>query len=178
VNRFNVLRRLGMAGLAAVVTSALLMAGASGATADTPVPIPASDPIPLPASVTVISMPGYDKPKPHNAHAGAASPAVSFVSIAALPANEPVFGEINLQAQADQDVGPTPWYIMIVDDSNGQVVKSCGTGSQCGLYVESGTAISKNYTAYVGSLATTVGAIQNIQVVSQPQTVSWFHVCG
>jgi hypothetical protein len=168
-----------MAGLAAAASLALLMAGASGATADTPIPTPASDPIPIPASVTVKSMPGYDKPKPpHSAHANAVSPAVSFVGLAGLPANEPVFGEIPLLATADQDVGPTAWWIMIVDNSNGQVVSHCGAGTQCGFYAESGTAITKSYTAYVGSLATTVGAIQNIQAVSQPETVEWFHVCG
>jgi hypothetical protein len=168
------------ASLAAVAALGLLVSTASGATADTPVPIPASDPIPSPASVTVTSMPGYGAAKPHTAHAkaGAASPEFSYLTLAAFPADEPVYGEIPLMAQTDQDLTTTPYYILIVDSTTEQVVQACGTGTQCGVYVSSATAISKNYTAYIAPWATNLNQIDDIQAFSQYQTVEWFHVCG
>ena len=161
-----------MAGLAAAAAFALLLADTSGAKADTPVPVPAV--AAGTGGAAHLAPPIAGKPKSQQN----ATPLVTYVLISATPANEPVFGEIPLLAQTDQDVGPTPFYIMIVDDSTGDVVKTCGTGTQCGTFVGMATAVTKNYTAYVGDYATTVGAIQNIQAVSQPQTVSWFHVCG
>lgn len=201
MSRFNVSRRLRMAALAVTAAFALLMSSAAGATADTPVPVPLSDPMPLPAGepmplpanepvptpaqITVTSMPGYNTPKPHAAHLNTAhantnlaTPAVSYVTLAALPANEPVYGEIPLMAQTDQDLTTTPYYILIVDSSTEQVVKACGTGTQCGVYVSSSAAITKNYVAYVAPWASTLNGIQDIQAFSQPETVEWFHVCG
>lgn len=164
----------------AAVALGLLVSTASGAAADTPVPTPAADPIPTPASVTVTSMPGYGAAKPRTAHAktGVVSPAISYVTLAALPANEPVYGEIPLMAQTDQDLTTTPYYILIVDSATEQVVQACGRGTQCGVYVSSATAISKNYVAYVAPWATTLNQIDDIQAFSQIQTVEWFHVCG
>ena len=186
MNRFTVRRRLATIGLAAVAAVTLSLMGPSGALADTPVPIPASDPMPLPASDPIptplnaaravhLAPPIAGKPKTRSA---AATPQTIGAFIGATPANEPVFGEIPLLAQTDTDITQTPYYLMIVDDSTGQVVADCGTGTQCSTYVESGTAVTKNYTAYVGDYATTVSGIQNLQAISQPQTVEWFHVCG
>ena len=101
-----------------------------------------------------------------------------FVVLAASPANEPVFGEIPLLATTDQDIGPSPFWIMIVDDSTGSVVSACPRDTLCGLYANSDTAITRNYTAYVANWATTVSTMQNIQAVSRVVTVDWFHVCG
>jgi hypothetical protein len=183
-----------MIGLAAVAAVTLSLIGPSGAMADTPIPTPASDPMPLPAGepvpvpanepvptpahITVTNMPGFGAPKPHAVHTNTATPAVSYVGLAALPANEPVYGEIPLMAQTDQDLTTTPYYILIVDSSTGQVVRACGTGTQCGVYVSSTAAISKNYVAYVAPWASTLNGIQDIQAFSQPETVEWFHVCG
>ena len=187
MNRFTVRRRLATIGLAAAAAVTLSLVGPSGAMADTPVPIPASDPMPLPASdpgaipAAPISTAGHlaprvaSKPKTRSA---AVTPQTIGVFIGATPANEPITGEIPLLAQTDTDITQTPYYIMIVDDSNGQVVADCGVGTQCSTYVASAAAVTKNYTVYVADYATTVSGMQNIQAISQPQTVTWYHVCG
>jgi hypothetical protein len=57
-------------------------------------------------------------------------------------------------ATASADVGPTPFYIEIFDDS-GALVKLCGSGATCGaLYTPS--ASGSSLVAFVAPFSTTV----------------------
>jgi hypothetical protein len=77
-----------------------------------------------------------------------------------------------LTAVANQDVGPTPYYLVILASDN-SVVASCGSGTTCTATVTSATATSQTYHAVVG---TSSGA--SPQATSGTVTVTWAPLPG
>ncbi len=75
---------------------------------------------------------------------------------------------VTLTAVADQDVGPTPYYILILTSDGYLAGTPCGTGTICTAVVSSGAAGSQTYHAlvanYTGSSA---------QATSGSVTVTW-----
>ncbi len=53
------------------------------------------------------------------------------VSLTASPSAVSVPDTINLTATASSNVGPTPYYIRVIDDDSGAVLTSCGSGTTC-----------------------------------------------
>jgi hypothetical protein len=74
---------------------------------------------------------------------------------------------VTLPATANQSVGTTPYYIVILT-SGGTVVKACGTGTTCTTTVTSSAAASKTYHAVLGS---SLGAFP--VKTSNSVTVTW-----
>jgi hypothetical protein len=74
--------------------------------------------------------------------ATAATP--SSVTLAAAENPVPVPADIRLTATADQDVGPTPYYIRIYDDDRGVQLASCSSGKTCSASVSVGWAGQEN----------------------------------
>jgi hypothetical protein len=72
-----------------------------------------------------------------------------------------------LTATANQDVGPTPFYIFILD-GNGSVLNDCGGGTTCSATVTSATATSRTYTAVIEK-----GPGIAVQATSSTITVTW-----
>lgn len=54
-----------------------------------------------------------------------------------------------LTATANADVGPTPYYIRIYDQTDGQYVATCGIGATCSLGVTEPTASNQEYVAQI-----------------------------
>ncbi len=145
----------------AAVAVTLLAVGASPAAAAKPVPVPATGS----GGVTV--------PKP--AHAGTVvRPLVPFtVTLAVSPGTQWPTLNTTLSATANQDVGPTPYWISIFDTSTGSPgarVALCGSGTTCVATVTSPVPASRIYTAYV-SLSTAPPT--GIQAQSASQWADW-----
>jgi hypothetical protein len=76
---------------------------------------------------------------------------------------------VTLTATTNHDVGPTVWYITILDET-GATVDSCGGGTQCAANVTSNTAVSHTYHAVIDRDGT-IAATSNDVPVSWPEAV-------
>jgi len=81
---------------------------------------------------------------------------------------------VGLIATANQDVGPTPWYLTIVETDwlGSRIVAICGAGSTCTANATSPSSIRRSYIAYVGAYASTP-PIPNQQAVSNTAWILW-----
>src|SRR4030088_1502649 len=85
------------------------------------------------------------------------SPAVAWsVSLAASSTSLWPTQYTTLTATANQDVGPTPYYLSILDSSTGNYIAICGSGTTCSASVTQSTATTHYYLAYVSNYPTTV----------------------
>jgi FtsP/CotA-like multicopper oxidase with cupredoxin domain len=89
------------------------------------------------------------------------------VTLWALSTTVPAGTSVTVTAVANQDVGPTPYYLVILA-SDGSVQASCSIGTTCAWTTVSNVPAALTYTAVVG---TSVGA--SPQATSQPVTVTW-----
>lgn len=82
-------------------------------------------------------------------------------------------------AAANGDVGPTPYYIEIYDQSSGALVALCGAGYSCSTAVYSGEANYHQYVATVADYATTYYpgySPPGMIAQSGSTSVTWFSV--
>ena len=79
---------------------------------------------------------------------------------------------VTLTAQTNHDVGPTPYFLVILA-SDGTVEDYCGSGTTCTATVSSSTPASQTYTAVVGASNGTVP-----ETTSAPVTVTWMPLAG
>ena len=61
---------------------------------------------------------------------------------------------VTLNATANQQVGPTPYYIDILDQTTNQVLKACGTGITCSVSVTQTSATTHTYLTELASSST------------------------
>jgi hypothetical protein len=153
---------------AAAVTPALAAAPARtaiSATAKPTVPAP-------PAGVAVGKV---NVPKPGGAHKNAVRPLTSWaVTLTASSYNLWPTQFTTLTATANNDVGPTPYYIYILNQSTGTVVARCGTGTVCSVSVTSNTPALQSVIAYISDLTDVNG---NHEVAISPSSnIDWFGV--
>lgn len=71
------------------------------------------------------------------------------VSLSASPTSPWVTQYSTLTARTNQDVGPTPYWISIVDTSTGNYVAICGSGTVCTASVTRASVGGSYYRAYV-----------------------------
>jgi hypothetical protein len=71
------------------------------------------------------------------------------LALSASPTTVAVGGTTTLTATANQDVGPSPFYIEIFDTTTGTFVKSCGSGTSCSVPVSQATAGTHAYQAFL-----------------------------
>lgn len=62
---------------------------------------------------------------------------------------------ITLTAYANQDVGPTPYYIETYDQTTGAALAICATGTSCSTSVSQSSPTTHSFIAYIGSYSTT-----------------------
>jgi hypothetical protein len=80
-----------------------------------------------------------------------------------------------LTASASFDVGPTPYYIEIFDQTSGMLVKACGFGTVCTApvqIIQSCHTVSHTYIAYIADYSTTAPP-PGIVATSNPWTVEF-----
>jgi hypothetical protein len=121
---------------------------------------------------TLVTPAGQSATKP--ARTGAAvTPALAFtVTLVASPINVAAGGTTTLTATANQDVGPTPWFVEIFDVTDNVLVCDVGSGTTCTVNVTQAGPTAIDYFAYVATFSTT-SPPPNIQASAGPVWVSW-----
>ena len=108
-------------------------------------------------SVTYAAVIGSGTTAPFNNVQASASPvSVSFAwqfNLTLSPSSSIVYmpARLTLTATTSTDVGPTPYSILIVDETSGSIVASCGSGTSCSTSVGLASPITKSYQAFVSS---------------------------
>jgi len=97
------------------------------------------------------------------------------VSLAASTQWLPPGAAATLTAYANTDVGPTPWWLEIYDQSTGGSVAICGSGSSCSASVSQSSATTHSYIAYVAGYSTT-NPPPSVQATSNSLAVTWLAV--
>lgn len=107
---------------------------------------------------------------------GLAAPAqadVYNVSLYASSTSVPAGTTVTLTAYSNTDVGPTPYWIEIFDQTTMSRVGVCGSGYSCSADVSQALPLPHTYIAYVASNTTTYPP-SNIQSTSNTVTVTWY----
>ncbi|SNQ47490.1 exported hypothetical protein [Frankia canadensis] len=94
------------------------------------------------------------------------------VTLSADPGSPRSTQDSTLTARSHVDVGPTPYWISIVDTSAHTYVTRCGSGTVCTASVTQPTPTTHTYVAYVARLSTAIpphGAVGTSPTVS----VTW-----
>ncbi len=144
------------------VSSFAITAPASAASAIKPVPKAPTQP--------TMSAPMASK---NHVQAGAITPAIAWTaSLSASSTSLWPTQYSTLTATANQDVGPTPYYLSIYDNTAGANVAICGVGTTCTASVTQATAATHSYTAYVSGYPS-VHPPASIQATSGTVNVTW-----
>jgi hypothetical protein len=75
----------------------------------------------------------------------------SVSSVAASSNTTSVGASVTLTVTADQDIGPTPYYLEIFDVTTGGRVVACGFGTTCSGNVSQSAATTHKYVGYLAS---------------------------
>jgi hypothetical protein len=90
-------------------------------------------------------------------------------------ATEPYVGTpVTLTATANTDVGPTPYYITIYDETTGAQVAVCGSGVTCSATVTETTPGAHEFEAFIGDDVAGNGAPGFVLVSSNEVSVLWW----
>ncbi len=81
---------------------------------------------------------------------------------------------VTLTATANTDVGPTPYYITIYDETTGAELAVCGTGITCSATVSESTTGSQQFEAFIGDDVTGTGHPGFVLVSSNQVTATWW----
>ncbi len=90
------------------------------------------------------------------------------VSLSASTAAPAIGAAVNLTATANQDVGPTPYGLGIVDVTTGTELLHAGSGTTLSMSITQSSAVSHRYMGYVSNANMT-----NAQANSKPVVVAW-----
>jgi len=135
----------------------------------TTTPVPAATNTPAPgATATNTPAPGATATNTPASGANCTSDNVCLTSFTASASSAPVNTNVTLTANTSADVGPTPYYILIVDET-GTILTSCSSGASCSTTVTSAVAATHQYTAYLSGSSTSNSANARSSTVS----VSW-----
>ncbi len=147
--------------------------GATATSTPTNTPPPAATNTPVPAATNTPVSAATNTPIPAatntpTAGGNCTSDNVCLTGLTASASSVPVNTNVTLTASASTDVGPTPYYILIVDEA-GNIVTSCSSGATCSTTVTSAVAATHQYTAYLSGSASSNSAAARSNTVS----VSW-----
>ena len=111
------------------------------------------------------------------AQAAAARPAAGngfTVSLAASSTDPYVGTAVTLTVTANTDVGPTPYYITIYDETTGAELAVCGTGITCSATVSESATGSQQFGAFIGDDVPGAGHPGFVLVSSNQVTAVWW----
>jgi hypothetical protein len=109
--------------------------------------------------------------------ANAVRPAISWtVSLTASSNDLWPDQSSTLTATANQDVGPTPYYIEIYDQTSGSYVANCPSGTVCTASVTQPQPTTHAYEAFVAYYPPATGTPSGIQATSSTVYVLWHGV--
>jgi kumamolisin len=130
--------------------------GATATATNTPNAVATNTPRPTATNTPLPGATATSTPRPTATStpiSACASDGTCLTGLSASATSVPVNSNVILTATTNTDVGPTVWYIDIVDQT-GTVIQSCGTGSSCAVTVSAGTATSRTYTAWLSTSPT------------------------
>lgn len=90
------------------------------------------------------------------------------VTLAPSATQVPVGQSVTLTATTNQQLGPTPYWLLI-ENGSGSVLASCGSGTTCSATETEVTASTQTYTALVADYGGS-----NVQATSAPVSVTWY----
>ena len=111
------------------------------------------------------------------AQAATARPAAGdgfTVSLAASSTDPYVGTAVTLTATANTDVGPTPYYITIYDETTGAELAVCGTGITCSATVSESSTGRQQFGAFIGDDVPGTGHPGFVLVSSNQVTATWW----
>ena len=118
--------------------------------------------------VTVTGPGGTSPTSPADEFTYLVSSSTYSISLAASTTSPAVGGSVTLTATANNDIGPTPYGMSIVDASTGVIVSHVGSGSSFTATVSKSSAMTQRYVAEIDN----AGGV-NIQANSSPVIVTW-----
>lgn len=161
--------RLVVAGALALALGAIAQVPAAAAAPAGPAACPSTAAKPSTANAVC-----WTAPKPAGAARAAAGTAGVTVSLTAFSILSP--GQTSVvTATASLDVGPTPYFIEIFDQTAGTAVAICGTGTTCQTSITYKLSTIRNYVAYVSGFGVS-NPPPSVQAVSSPALVTWISV--
>lgn len=101
-----------------------------------------------------------------------AAPLLDIPSLSADVPHQLPGATATLTMTSSVDVGPTPYYLEIFDQTTGVRVQSCATGTSCSVPVTYNYATTHTYIAYRAGYSTT-NPPPNIARTTNTQTVTW-----
>lgn len=153
----------------ATATNTAVPSGTSTSTVtSTPVPATSTN-TPVPTSTATATLVPPTATGTPVVGGGCASNGTCLTGLTASATSVPVNTASTLTATTNTDVGPTPWYIDIVD-RYGTIYRSCASGSSCAVGLTARSALSDTFTAY---LSTSSSSIAGGGPHSNSVTVSW-----
>jgi hypothetical protein len=111
------------------------------------------------------------------AQAATARPAAGngFAVSLAASTTAPYLGTaVTLTATANTDVGPTPYYITIYDETTGAELAVCGSGITCSATVSESSTGSQQFEAFIGDDVPGDGAPGFALVSSNQVPATWW----
>ncbi len=96
------------------------------------------------------------------------------VSLAASTTDPYVGTSVTLTATANTDVGPTPYYITIYDETTGAGLAVCGSGISCSATVSESSTGRHQFEAFIGDDVPGNGAPGFVLVSSNQVSVLWW----
>jgi hypothetical protein len=159
------------AGLVAGASSAPALASPAHAAARAPhvtKPVPARPP-----AAPNVGLGQTIPPKPHRAH-GTVRPMITWTVAISFSNQNPWPTQYStVTATANQDVGPTPYYIRIHDDTAGAYIATCSSGTTCSVAVTQPAPTMHLYSVWIAdsSAAFPPG---NVQAVVEPDPSAVF----
>jgi len=113
---------------------------------------------------------------PPSVQVSAGTSAVWFgISLAASAQALGPGGSTTLTASTNADVGPSPYWISIFDQTTGSRVALCATGTSCSVTITQSGSTIRDYAAFVSSSSTTYPP-SSIQASSNSVRVTWISV--
>ncbi len=97
------------------------------------------------------------------------------VVLAASSTSLPAGGSAALTATASLDVGPTPYWIEIFDQTTGAEIAICGTGTACSASVSQSAPTQHSYVAFVAGSSSTLPP-PDVRATSSTVAVNWVPV--
>lgn len=97
------------------------------------------------------------------------APQVCLGTLTASAYSALVNTNVTLSVSTDVNIGPTPWYVWITDET-GALVKECGSGTVCSVSVSSSSPVVHTYSASIrnGAGQLNVVGLGNPTVVFRP----------
>jgi hypothetical protein len=97
------------------------------------------------------------------------------ISLTASAANPRAGQPVTLTAVTSADVGPTPYFITICNETTGAVLAACGSGTGCSVTVTQDTPGAQGFAAYVGDVP--AGTRPEFVLAASSQVeVSWWRL--